>query len=152
MAYKKLSEQVHELSNPQRSDTFVKLFRSAVREGKIEAAYIQERFSLPKAFTSRGSDKTYNRDSRDMIFDATAAFDTWFQDVNRELAVSRRGGRIKPTVENIEAGLIDFKELAAQTRQKMHASYSKGQQLGASRGRSSTAKSSGRKPGRPKKS
>ena len=74
MIYKKLSEQVRELSNPQRSDTFVKAFRSAVRDGRIEAAYIQERFTLPKAFTTRGSN-SYSKDSRDMVFDATPEFE-----------------------------------------------------------------------------
>ncbi len=150
MAFKKLSEQVRELSNPQRSDTFVKAFRNAVRDGKIEAAYIQERFTLPKSFTTRGSDGTYSKDSRDMIFDATPEFEEWFQDINKDLAVSRRGGKIKATVENIEKGPVDFHALAEETRRKMHASYSKGQQLGASRGRTS-GKTSGRKPGRPKK-
>lgn len=147
MAYKKLSEQVRELSNPQRSDTFVKLFRGAVREGKIEAAYIQERFSLPKAFSSRKSGGSYSKDSRDMIFEVTPAFEAWFQDVNRELAPARSGGKIKPTVENIEAGLVDFKALAEQTRQKLHASYNKGHQLGVSR----SGQGGARRPGRPKK-
>ena len=154
MAYRKLSEQVQELSNPQRSDSFVKAFRSAVRDGRIEAVYIQQRFTLPKAYTTRGSEGTHSKDSRDMIFDATPDFEAWFQDLNKELAVSRRGGKIKPTVENIQAGLVDFKELAAQTRAKMHSSFSKGQQLGASRGKKA-ASSGSRAPtkrGRPKKS
>ncbi len=156
MAFKKLSDQVQELSNPQRSDTFVKAFRNAVCDGRIEAAYIQERFTLPKSFTTRGNDGTYSKDSRDMIFDATPEFEEWFQDMNKSLAVSRRGGKIKPTVENIEKGLVDFRALAEETRRKMAASYSKGQQLGASRAKKPTAKSSAkaapRRAGRPKKS
>lgn len=134
MTYKKLSEQIHELSNPQRSDAFVKLFREAVREGKIEGAYLpSERFTMPKTFTRRGSDDTYQRDMREMIFEVTPKFEKWFEDVNRELSVARKGSSPKATVENIEAGLIDFKALAADTRKKMQQSYEKGQALGKSR-------------------
>ncbi len=71
MAYKKLSEQVHELSNPQRSDTFVKMFRDAVRDGKFEAAYMPERFTMPKQFTRRGSEGSYQRDTKEMLFEVT---------------------------------------------------------------------------------
>ncbi len=156
MPYKRLSEQVKELSNPQRSDTFVKVFRHAVRDGRFEAAYIQERFTLPKAFTTRGDKDTYSKDSRDMLFDATPEFDEWFQEMNRSLAVARKGGKIKPTVENIEKGLIDFHALAQETRRKMAASFDKGQQLGASRSKKpaakSTTKATPKRAGRPKKS
>ncbi len=138
MTYRKLSEQVQLLTNPQRSDTFVKDFKNAVREGEFEAAYLSnERFQLPKAFTRRGSDATYNRSMREMIFEVTPAFENWFEEKNRELAASRRGGSIKPTIETIEAGLVDFSELAKATRQKMQASYNKGQSLGKSRARGS---------------
>ncbi len=155
MPFKRLSEQVKELSNPQRSDTFVKAFRNAVRDGRIEAAYIQERFTLPKSFTTRGGSDTYSKDSRDMIFDVTPEFEAWFQDLNKSLAVSRRGGKIKPTVENIEKGLVDFRALAEETRRKMAASFDKGQQLGASRAKRPAAKGSTKaapkRAGRPKK-
>ncbi|MDV6376171.1 hypothetical protein [Deinococcus arenicola] len=133
MAYKKLSEQVHELSNPQRSDTFIKMFRDAVRDGKFEATYMPERFTMPKQFTRRGSEGTYQRDTKEMLFDMTPKFEKWFDDVNRELAAARKGGTIKPTVEAIEAGLVDFKKMAAETRKKMQASYQKGQALGQTR-------------------
>jgi hypothetical protein len=131
--YKKLSEQVHELSNAQRSDTFVRMFRDAVRDGKFEAAYLPERFTLPKQFTRRGSDETYQRDTKEMLFEVTPKFEKWFDETNRELAAARKGGAIKPSVEAIEAGLVDFKQMAAETRQKMQASYEKGQALGKSR-------------------
>lgn len=136
MPYKRLSEQVRELTNPQRSDSFIKLFREAVREGKIEGAYLPERFTLPKAFTKRGTEGTYQRDAKEMLFDANAKFEKWFDQVNRDLAVSRRGSALKPTAENIEAGLVDFKALAAETRKKMQASYEKGQALGKGRAKS----------------
>ena len=131
--YKKLSEQVHELSNTQRSDTFVRMFRDAVRDGKFEAAYLPERFTLPKQFTRRGNDETYQRDTKEMLFEVTPKFEKWFDETNRELAAARKGGAIKPSVEAIEAGLVDFKQMAAETRQKMQASYEKGQALGKSR-------------------
>ncbi len=133
MTYKKLSEQVHELSNPQRSDTFVKMFRDAVRDGKFEAAYMPERFTMPTQFTRRGSEGTYQRDTKEMLFETTPKFDKWFDEVNRELAAARKGGTIKPSVEAIEAGLVDFKQMAAETRKKMQASYEKGQALGQTR-------------------
>lgn len=133
MTYKKLSEQVHELSNPQRSDTFVKMFRDAVRDGKFEATYMPERFTMPKQFTRRGSEGTYQRETKEMLFDFTPKFEKWFDETNRELAAARKGGAIKPTVEAIEAGLVDFKKMAAETRKKMQASYQKGQALGQTR-------------------
>ncbi|MFD2609449.1 hypothetical protein ACFSR9_08375 [Deinococcus taklimakanensis] len=137
MTYKRLSEQVRELTNPQRSDTFVKLFREAVREGKIEGAYLPaERFTMPKTYTRRGSNDTYQRDMREMLFLVTPKFEKWFEETNRELAVSRKGGTLKATAENIEAGLVDFKALAAETRKKMQASYEKGQTLGKTRAKS----------------
>ena len=133
MPYTTLSDQVKKLVNAQRSDAFVKEFRTAVREGKIEAADLPTRFTLPKAFTHRGQGETYTRQVKDMVFEMTPAFDTWFADMNTQLATSRRGGTIKPTYENIEAGLVDFKALAASTRQKMEASFTKGQTLGKAR-------------------
>ncbi|ULH18128.1 hypothetical protein MF271_21865 (plasmid) [Deinococcus sp. KNUC1210] len=63
---------------------------------------------------------------------STPEFEAWFERINRELTPMRTGGKIHTTVENIEAGLVDFKTLAAQTRQKMAASYTKGQTLGNS--------------------
>lgn len=136
MSYKKLSEQIQELSNPQRSDAFVKQFREAVREGQFDATYLPERFTLPKEFSRRGGEGRYQRDTRDMLFEVTPAFEQWFEQTNKELAVSRRTGTVKPTAENIEAGLVDFKALAAETRRKLQASYEKGQALGKSRARS----------------
>ncbi|PTA67586.1 hypothetical protein [Deinococcus arcticus] len=137
MAYKKLSEQVQELSNPQRSDTFIKLFREAVRQGKFDAAYMPERFTMPKQFSRRGSEGTYERDTREMLFEQSKEFDAWFEETNRALASARRGGNIKPSVEAIEAGLVDFRTMAEETRRKMQASYEKGQALGKSRSKSS---------------
>lgn len=133
MAYRKLSEQVHKLSNAQRSDTFVKMFRDAVRDGKFEAAYMPERFTLPKQFSRRGDSDTYQRDAKEMLFQATPAFEKWFEQTNRELASARKGGSIKASLENIEAGLVDFKSMAAETRKKMQASYEKGRALGKGR-------------------
>ena len=68
-----------------------------------------------------------------MLFEISPAFDRWFDETNRELAASRKGGKIKPSMEAIEAGLVDFKVMAAETRQKMQASFKKGQSLGKSR-------------------
>jgi len=131
--YITLSDQIKKLHNPQRSDTFVKQLRTAVREGDVMAADLPTRFPLPKQYTKRGSDATYNRTVKDMVIDATPAFEAWFETVNRELTPSRTGGRIKVSAEAIVAGLVDFKALAAQTREKMGASFKKGQALGKSR-------------------
>lgn len=133
MAYRKLSEQVSELSNPQRSDAFVKRFRDAVREGKFDAMNLTERFTMPKQYSRRGAEGQYQRDTKDMLFEPNAAFDKWFAQVNKELASSRRSARPKPSLEAVESGQLSFKELAAETRRKMQASYEKGQALGKSR-------------------
>ncbi|AKH17033.1 MULTISPECIES: hypothetical protein [Deinococcus] len=140
MAYKKLSEQVMELSNPQRSDTFVKLFQEAVRSGKIDGAYLPERFTMPKQFTRRGSTDTYQRDTREMIFDHTPDFDAWFEETNRDLAAARRGGNIKPSMEAVESGLVDFQTMVEETRRKMQASFEKGQALGKGRAKTTSGK------------
>ncbi|BDP44457.1 hypothetical protein DAETH_44260 (plasmid) [Deinococcus aetherius] len=147
MPYTTLSEQIKNLSNPQRSDTFVKRFRDAVREGELEAAELPRRFTLPKTYRKRGSDETGTRDVRDMVFEPTPEFEAWFARVNEELSSGReRRTRVKPTLENIEAGALDFKALAEETRRRLNASFEKGQALGKSRAqsRSSSAKT-GRK-------
>lgn len=143
MAYIKLSEQLQHLTNPQRSDAFVRLFREAVRVGTFDAVRLPERFTLPKQFRRRGTEGQYQRDTREMLFEPTPAFQAWFEATNQALAPARAGGRVKPTVEAIEAGLFDFKAMAAETRRKMEASHSKGQALG--RGRLGTRKGSKRK-------
>ncbi len=139
MPYKKLSEQVHELSNVQRSDAFVKRFRDAVREGKIDAMNLPERFTMPKQYSRRGAEGTYQRETKDMLFDDTAAFKKWFEGVNEELGVTRRAAAPKVSLEAVESGDVDFKTLVEETRRKMEASYKKGQDLGKSRAK-------GRKP------
>lgn len=135
MAYRKLSEQIQDLSNPQRSDVFVKQFREAVREGRFDATFLTERFTMPKTFSRRGAEGTYQRDTRDMLFEVTPDFEAWFEETNEALSSSRRTSNVKPTAENIAAGLVDFKTLAEETRRKMQASFEKGQQLGKSRSR-----------------
>jgi len=133
MPYITLSDQIKKLHNPQRSDAFVKQLRVSVREGDIDAANLPGRFELPKQFAKRGGDTTYFRMIKDMVIDATPAFEAWFENINRELSPARSGGKVKVSAESIEAGLVDFKALAAETRKKMSASFSKGQALGNSR-------------------
>ena len=141
MPYITLSEQVKKLHNPQRSDAFVKLLRSAVREGEVMAADLPARFDLPKQYARRGEREKYTRKVRDMVIDATPKFETWFDQTNVELSPARTGGRIKVSLESVEAGLVDFKALAAETRKKMGASFSKGQALGKGRVRQKKAAS-----------
>lgn len=150
MPYRKLSDQVKELSNPQRSDTFVKLFRAAVRDGQFDATYIPERFSLPKQYARRGSDERYAKDSKDMVFEFTPAFEEWFGQTDKDLVSTRRGAKPKPSLEAFESGGLDFKAAAEETRRKMDASFKKGQNLGKGRakGRAKPAAKSG---GRAKK-
>jgi hypothetical protein len=143
MVYIKLSEQLQHLSNPQRSDVFVKLFRDAVRVGTFDAVQLPERFTLPKQFRSRISESHYQREVKDMLFEPTPTFHTWFEETNRALAPAHASARVKATVEAIEAGLFDFKAMVEDTRQKMQASHDKGQMLG--RRRSGARKGSKRK-------
>lgn len=134
MPYTTLSEQIKRLSNPQRSDVFVKRLRDAVREGELEAAELPQRFTLPKTYRRRGSDETATRDVREMVFEPTPEFEAWFARVDEELSAGReRRARVKPTLENIEAGAVDFRALAEETRRKLNASFEKGQTLGKSR-------------------
>lgn len=135
MTYKRLSEQVQEPANPQRSDTFVKRFREEVRLGNIKAINLPgERFTMPKQFTRRGEGDNYQRDTREMLFEVTSESESWFEEQNKDLAVARQGSSLKPTVENIQAGLVNFDALAKETQARMQASYEKGQKLGKSRG------------------
>ncbi|WP_246580664.1 hypothetical protein [Deinococcus aestuarii] len=139
--YTTLSEQMKNLANPQRSDTFVKRVREAVRTGEFEAAQLPERVTLPKTFRKRGSDETATRDTRELVIELTPEYEAWFQQVNEELsAAPSRSARVKLTVENIESGAVDFKTLAEETRRKMQASFEKGQQLGQSRAQKTKGK------------
>jgi len=130
--YITLSDQIKKLHNPQRSDTFVRQLRDAVRKGDIDAAEIPSRFELPKKFAKRGGG-TYTRTAKDLIIDGTPEFEAWFARVDKELIPTRANSKIKVTAEAIEAGLVDFKALAAETRKKMGASFEKGQKLGNNR-------------------
>ena len=134
MAYEKLSVQVEKLTNPQRSDAFFKQFREAVREGKIEAADLPERFELPKEYRRRGADETYTRTVKDMVVNVTPAYKKWFDDVNETLSIpTRRAGTPKASLEAVEAGDVDFAAMVEETRRKMQASFEKGQNLGNTR-------------------
>ncbi|MEF2277172.1 hypothetical protein V3W47_02600 [Deinococcus sp. YIM 134068] len=134
MAYKRLSEQLQELSNPQRSDALVRAFREAVRTGEIEATELPERFTMPKEFKRRGAEGTYQREAREMLFEPSPKIEKWFEEKNQEYAAAPRRGRVRASVEAIESGELDFKSLAEETRRRMQASYEKGQALGKSRG------------------
>lgn len=151
MAYKKLSEQLQDLSNPQRSDAFIRLFREAVREGRIEAAQLPERFTIPKQFRRRGEEGSYQREGREMLFEVTPEFERWFEQANQDLAASpsRGSGKVKPSLEAVESGQLDFKTLAADTRRRLQASFEKGQTLGKSRAATRGA-TKGQSKGRPK--
>lgn len=142
MALKKLSEQVSELSNPQRSDSFVKQFRSAVRDGRFLATDMPERITLPKQYNKRGGG-SYQKQVKEMVFDATPEFEAWFDSINRELTPARKGGSVKLTVEAFESGAADFQAAAERTRAKMQASFEKGQSLG--KGRAKTTRKPAKK-------
>lgn len=134
MPYAKLSEQINELTNPQRSDAFFKQFRDAVREGDIEAADLPERFELPKQYRRRGADETYSRTVKDMVVNVTPAYKKWFDEVNEALStVTRRAAAPKASLEAVEAGDVDFAAMVEETRRKMQASFKKGQTLGNAR-------------------
>ncbi|MFB9990517.1 hypothetical protein ACFFLM_00750 [Deinococcus oregonensis] len=133
MAYSKLSEQMHRLSNPQRSDAFVKLFRSAVREGKFDAIEVSGgRFQLPKQFKRQGqTGEHYAKGVGEMLFEATPAYEAWLIETDARLSRRRtRGSTVRVSLEAIESGTVDFQTLAAATRQRMETNFLKGQTLG----------------------
>lgn len=112
----------------------VKQFRAAVRDGELEAADLPSRFTLPMQFRTWGSDETRSWEMRDMVIKQTPELEAWSTRANEELANTQgRTPKVQVTVENIEAGAVDFKALAEETRRKMQASFEKGQQLGQSR-------------------
>jgi hypothetical protein len=129
--YLKLSEQVQKLNNPQRSDAFLKRFQQAVREGKIEAVTLAGvHFELPKQFKRSGTGGgTYYKSAREMLFEATPEFAAWFAEINAQLGEDKQP-QPQVSLETIESGAVDFQVLAAATRQRIQASYLKGQQVG----------------------
>lgn len=133
MNLKKLSEATIEFNNPQRSDQFVRLFRNAVRDEVFDAAEVEGRFALPKQYTRRGSNESYSKQAKEMIFEVTPAYQAWFDETVESLTRNKRQKRIKPTLEAYSQGLLDFKTAAAATREKMKASEAKGKQLGNTR-------------------
>lgn len=141
--YTTLSEEVKKLSNPQRSDAFVRQVREAIRTGEVQAAQVPGRFTLPKTYRKRGSEETGTRDARELVIELSPEYQAWFTQVNAELEASparSRSGHEKPTLETIESGAVEFKTLAEETRRKMQASFEKGQQLGKSRSQAKGAK------------
>lgn len=138
MVYRKLSELVTELNNPQQSEIFVKLFKAAVREGKIDAMDLAERFTMPKVYNRRGAEGTYQRDTRDMLYDNDAKAEAWVQATLETLSKAKTSARmpkVKIGKEAVESGAIDFQAAVEETRRKMQAKYEKGHQLGISRSR-----------------
>lgn len=136
MAYRKLSDLVGNLEDPQQSDTFVKLFRAAVRDGRIIATDLPERFTMPKNFNRRGVEGMYQRDTREMVYEATPKVEKWVEETRAALAQARiRTRKVKLTSEAAESGEVDFKALAAETRRKMQVKHENGQKLGQGRSR-----------------
>lgn len=134
MPYSRLSEQVEKLTNPQRSDLFVRRFRDAVREGDIDAANLPGRFTLPKEYKRRGAEGSYNREVREMVVDVTPAYIKWFDSINEELSTNtRRAAAPKASLEAVEAGAVDFAAMVEETRRKLASTHERGQTLGNSR-------------------
>ncbi|MFN8510879.1 MAG: hypothetical protein U0Z75_10060 [Deinococcaceae bacterium] len=136
MEYRTLSQQIKQLDNPQRSDQFVKMFRSAVADGDFQAVNLTDRFELPKIYSRRGQEGTYQKETRDMVFDVTPEFEAWFERVNVELGRNRRQLKVRPSLAAYASGQLDFELDADRTRAKMQASRAKGQKLGSSRAQS----------------
>jgi hypothetical protein len=66
------------------------------------------------------------------------------------MSPARSGGRVKVSQESVEAGLVDFQALAAETRRKLGANFAKGQVLSTrqqpeKRGRGRPRKTAARK-------
>ena len=132
-----------ELEHPQQSDRFVKMFRNAVREGHIDAIELKERFTMPKQYQRRGAEGSYERDTRDMVFEVTPKSEKWIKQATEDLGkINTRGGgsKVVPSLEAVEAGEVDFKALVEETRRSMESKYNRGQQLGNTRKQKSTKK------------
>lgn len=132
-----------ELEHPQQSERFVKMFRNAVREGEIDAIELKQRFTLPKQYKRRGGEGSYERQTRDMVFEETPRSEKWIRQAKDDLGrLNTRGGRSKVvlSLEAVESGEVDFKALVEETRRNMESKYNRGQQLGNSRKQRGTKK------------
>lgn len=127
MTYKTLDLVLNDLNNKGRSAGFVKLLRSAVRQGQVDAAYLPGRVEVPA--TTR-SNSAAPQTARNMIIKITPAFDAWFTEVNAALTGPPR----KPvvTLEAFESGELDFAQYVLETRLLLNSKYERGQQLGRS--------------------
>lgn len=132
MEYRKLSEQVALLSNPQKSEAFIKAFRNAVREGQFDAADAPGRFDLPKEFQRRGGE-TYRRRAKEMILVVTPEFEAWFAEMNTRLQA--RGTHKPQALEAYQSGELDFMAAVERTRNQMRERAKHGQTLGKGRGK-----------------
>lgn len=130
MPYRTLSEWTQELGQPQQSDTFVQLFRAAVREGRLSAAELPQRFTLPKV-----NRQGQARSLKDMAFEDTPEAQRWFEETRARLSArpSRSLRVARLSAESVEAGVHDFAALAQATRERLQSRYERGQQLAASR-------------------
>lgn len=149
MTYRKLSELVLDVQDSQKTELFVRLFRNAVREGLIEAAELPgQRFVLPQLKRIRGSDgQTRQVEAREMVVKVTPALEGWMTQTLAEIESMGAGRRVrvKPSIEAIKEGAVDFEELARATRARMQNRFERGRQLGESRGKKTASKGRARK-------
>lgn len=130
MEYRKLSEQVALLSNPQKSEAFIKAFRNAVREGQFDAADAPGRFELPKDFKRRNGE-IYRRRAKEMILVVTPEFEVWFAEMDAQL--QPKGVSKLPALEAYASGELDFMAAVERTRNQMRERAGHGQKLGKGR-------------------
>ncbi|MDR6218281.1 hypothetical protein [Deinococcus soli (ex Cha et al. 2016)] len=127
MPYQTLDLVLNNLNDKGRSAKFMKLLHSAVREGRVDAAYLPGRVEIPA--TTR-SNSAAPRTSRNMIIEITPAFDAWFAEVNAELTGPERKPAV--TLEAFESGELSFEQYVQETRRLLNSKYERGQQLGRS--------------------
>lgn len=127
MTYKTLDLVLNDLNNTSRSAGFMKMLNTAVREGRVDAAYLPGRVEVPA--TTR-SNSAAPRTARNMIIKITPAFDAWFTEVNAALTGPARKPAV--TLEAFESGELDFAQYVQETRLLLNSKYERGQQLGRS--------------------
>lgn len=148
--YSTLRDQLVRLGVPQRTGQFVRLFRSAVRSGRIDAAFLPDRFTPAEVFPDRavGLD---GRAIRDLIVKVTPAYEAWFE--TTRAALRRSGRRAHVTAEQIASGEVDFGALVERTRAQLNAAEARRQRAAVNRrAAAARARRAGQGRGRPKTS
>jgi len=104
--YRKLSEVIESVGEGERLG-YLKLFLAAVEAETIDAVPNEATFNIKKKI------------QRDLMFDATPAFEEWHAVTVRALTLRRKGRGLAVHSDDVVAGKVDFKAKAKAFRQEL---------------------------------